>query len=130
MLTTEDYLFITLSEEAGEVIQAASKCNKFGKDDKPPAKPKRQLQTTQSGMSYSDVEELVPNTEYLVRELNDLLGTIKALEIAGINLKGVGDKKAINAKVNKIRKWAEYSYLNGRVHKDHTNPFWNLEYKE
>ena len=75
-----------LSEECAEVIQAISKCHRFGLDNYKPGKPKT-------------------NREHLEEELGDLLAMV------GILLEmGVVNKEALQqaeiAKVEKLKKWS------------------------
>lgn len=75
-----------LSEECAEVVQAISKCHRFGLDNYKPGKPKT-------------------NREHLEEELGDLVAMITLLEMKGIvsqhNL-----EKAKLAKFEKLKQWS------------------------
>jgi NTP pyrophosphatase (non-canonical NTP hydrolase) len=75
-----------LSEECAEVIQAISKCHRFGLDNFKPGKPKT-------------------NCEHLEEEIGDLLAMIDIL----IDMQVV-DMPALNraklAKIEKLKKWS------------------------
>lgn len=91
-----EHLFLCAAEEGGEITQAAGKAGRFGAFDVPP-----------SGG--------VPNNEYLVREVNDLLGVLEMLQEQGIPLIGIGDRSAIEAKKEKLRTFISYAIGLGTV---------------
>jgi NTP pyrophosphatase (non-canonical NTP hydrolase) len=75
-----------LSEECAEVIQAISKCHRFGLDNLKPGKPKT-------------------NCEHLEEELGDLLAMIDIL----VDMQVVNEstlKTAKTAKIEKLKKWS------------------------
>lgn len=75
-----------LSEECAEVIQAVSKCHRFGLDNYKPGKPKT-------------------NCEHLEEELGDLLAMIDILlEMDVITEASVMQAKV--AKIDKLKKWS------------------------
>ena len=80
-----------LSEECAEVIQAISKCHRFGIDNFKPGKPKT-------------------NREHLEEELGDLLAMVDILESIGVidfnNL-----EVAKRAKIEKLKKWSTIENL-------------------
>lgn len=92
-----EYLLTCLAEEAGEVVQAACKAGRFGVTD---AHPDRNL---------------LPNNEYIVRELNDQLAVVEMLRDAGVPLPGIGDRAAINAKKQRVLEYMEYSVKRGKL---------------
>jgi NTP pyrophosphatase (non-canonical NTP hydrolase) len=77
-----------LSEECAEVIQAISKCHRFGLDNYKPGKPKT-------------------NKEHLEEELGDLLAMIDIL----IEMKVVQTENLVLAKVAKIEKLKKWSNI-------------------
>jgi NTP pyrophosphatase (non-canonical NTP hydrolase) len=75
-----------LSEECAEVIQAVSKCHRFGLDNLKPGKPKT-------------------NCEHLEEELGDLLAMVDILLNMGvINEETLESAKL--AKIEKLKKWS------------------------
>lgn len=75
-----------LSEECAEVIQAISKCHRFGIDNYKPGKPKT-------------------NREHLEEELGDLLAMIDILQEMGVvNWNNLTAAK--RAKIDKLKKWS------------------------
>lgn len=75
-----------LSEECAEVIQAISKCHRFGLNNFKPGKPKT-------------------NLEHLEEELGDLLAMIDILkEMAVIDQRALDEAKI--AKIEKLKKWS------------------------
>lgn len=82
--TTE--VMLILQEECAEVIQAISKCLRFGIDNYKPGKPKT-------------------NREHLEEELGDLLAMIDILlEIGEIN--DVALETATMNKIEKLKQWS------------------------
>jgi NTP pyrophosphatase (non-canonical NTP hydrolase) len=75
-----------LSEECAEVIQAISKCHRFGLDNLKPGKPKT-------------------NCEHLEEELGDLLAMIDILlDMQVISTSSLESAKL--AKIEKLKKWS------------------------
>jgi len=75
-----------LSEECAEVIQAISKCHRFGINNYKPGKPKT-------------------NREHLEEELGDLLAMIDILQ--EMNVVSWGNLEvAKRAKIEKLKKWS------------------------
>jgi NTP pyrophosphatase (non-canonical NTP hydrolase) len=75
-----------LSEECAEVIQAISKCHRFGLDNLKPGKPKT-------------------NCEHLEEELGDLLAMVDILlNIGVVNAETLESAKL--AKIEKLKKWS------------------------
>lgn len=75
-----------LQEECAEVIQAVSKCSRFGLHNAKPGKP-------------------LTNAQHLEGEIGDLLAMVDLLQSKGIITQaGVNDAKA--AKVEKLKKWS------------------------
>ena len=75
-----------LSEECAEVIQAISKCHRFGINNYKPSKPKT-------------------NREHLEEELGDLLAMIDILQ--EMNVVSWGNLEvAKRAKIEKLKKWS------------------------
>lgn len=81
-LTTED-LLIALIEECGEVIQAATKCLRFGYN--------------------RDWPGYGVNHEVLARELGDLIGVKEGLALD----QDIVDEYRLS-KINRIKKWKAY----------------------
>lgn len=75
-----------LSEECAEVIQAISKCNRFGLDNMKPGKP-------------------LTNAQHLEGEIGDLLAMVDLLQSKNIVTKE-GLDLAKQAKVEKLKKWS------------------------
>lgn len=75
-----------LSEECAEVIQAISKCHRFGLDNYKPSKPKT-------------------NREHLEEELGDLLAMIDILQEMDV-VSWTNIERAQEAKIEKLKKWS------------------------
>ena len=75
-----------LQEECAEVIQAVSKCNRFGLDNLKPGKP-------------------LTNAQHLEGEIGDLLAMVDLLQSKGI-ITAAGVAAAQAAKVEKLKKWS------------------------
>jgi NTP pyrophosphatase (non-canonical NTP hydrolase) len=75
-----------LSEECAEVIQAISKCHRFGMDNVKPGKPKT-------------------NREHLEEELGDLLAMVDILLDMGVVEAGTLESAKL-AKIVKLKKWS------------------------
>ncbi len=75
-----------LSEECAEVIQAISKCHRFGLDNYKPGKPKT-------------------NREHLEEELGDLLAMVDILQEMDV-VSWTGIERAQAAKIEKLKKWS------------------------
>jgi NTP pyrophosphatase (non-canonical NTP hydrolase) len=75
-----------LSEECAEVIQAISKCHRFGMDNVKPGKPKT-------------------NREHLEEELGDLLAMVDILLEMDV-VDGTALQLAKIAKIEKLKKWS------------------------
>jgi NTP pyrophosphatase (non-canonical NTP hydrolase) len=75
-----------LSEECAEVIQAVSKCNRFGLDNAKPGKP-------------------LTNAQHLEGEIGDLLAMVDLLQLKGI-VTEAGLAAAKQAKVEKLKIWS------------------------
>ena len=76
-----------LSEECAEVIQAISKCHRFGLDNFKPGKP-------------------LTNKEHLEGELGDLLAMVDLLKSNNI-VTQEGLDIAKTAKIEKLKKWSK-----------------------
>ena len=74
------------SEECAEVIQAISKCHRFGLDNYKPGKP-------------------LTNAQHLEVELGDLLAMVDLLKLKGI-VSDEGLNKAKQAKIEKLKQWS------------------------
>ena len=90
-----------VSEEAGEIVQAVGKAQRFGMDSKCP-------------------KTLVANRDQLVREINDLHGVIELVNECLIEqglppLEGIGDRAQIDAKKDKVVKRAIQSVQAGTL---------------
>ncbi len=75
-----------LSEECAEVIQAISKCHRFGLDNYKPGKPET-------------------NREHLEEELGDLLAMVDILQEMDV-VSWTGIERAQAAKIEKLKKWS------------------------
>jgi NTP pyrophosphatase (non-canonical NTP hydrolase) len=75
-----------LSEECAEVIQAISKCHRFGLDNYKPGKPKT-------------------NREHLEEEIGDLLAMVDILLDMDV-VDGATLQQAKIAKIEKLKKWS------------------------
>jgi len=85
-LSRIDEVMNILGEECAEVIQAISKCNRFGLNNFKPGKPKTNLQ-------------------HLEEELGDLLAMIDILhEMDVVSWNNLEAAKA--AKIEKLKKWS------------------------
>jgi NTP pyrophosphatase (non-canonical NTP hydrolase) len=73
-------------EECAEVIQAISKCFRFGLDQVKPGKPKT-------------------NREHLEEEIGDLLAMVEILVDKNM-VSGESIEKAMEAKIEKLEKWS------------------------
>ena len=92
-----EHLLMCVAEEAGEVAQAAGKSGRFGVTD---SHPKR---------------DMVPNNEYLVKEVNDLLAVLEMLIESGVPLHGIGNREDIEAKKHKVLHFMEYARERGTL---------------
>jgi NTP pyrophosphatase (non-canonical NTP hydrolase) len=75
-----------LSEECAEVIQAISKCHRFGLDNYKPGKPKT-------------------NREHLEEEIGDLLAMVDILLDMGVVESDILESAKL-AKIEKLKKWS------------------------
>ena len=75
-----------LSEECAEVVQAVSKCNRFGLDNAKPGKP-------------------LTNAQHLEGEIGDLLAMVDLLKLKGV-VTDAGLEAAKLAKIEKLKKWS------------------------
>lgn len=85
-----EYLLTCVSEECGEVSQAACKANRFGLHDSAP-------------------DSTLNNQELIVKEMNDLLAVIEMLKEEGVELIGIGDRGDIKKKRDKVTRYMRYS---------------------
>lgn len=86
MKEQESEVMNILSEECAEVIQAISKCHRFGMDNVKPGKPKT-------------------NREHLEEELGDLLAMVDILlEMDVVDSEALQLAKI--AKIEKLKKWS------------------------
>lgn len=74
------------SEECAEVIQAISKCHRFGLNNCKPG-------------------ELLTNSQHLEAELGDLLAMVDLLKLEGV-ISDEGLSSAKHAKTNKLKQWS------------------------
>jgi hypothetical protein len=102
-MNTKEHLLTCVSEESGEIAQialrisqASCKALRFGLDD-----------------GYPGTDRT--NRLDLVREFNDLVGALEGLEAAGVELPGLFDRKAIEAKKQKILKWMGHARASGSL---------------
>jgi len=95
-MNLEEYLFNRLGEEAAEVVQGATKILSFGSEHRVPS----------NRMAAND---------YLVAEINDILGVADFLKECGIELFGIGKPQAREAKIQKIITYMQVSIDAGRL---------------
>lgn len=95
-MTKLDHYFTCLSEEAAEIIQATSKCLRFGEKD-----------------GYPNTNRT--NITDLTNEINDVLAVVELLSENGIFFEGLFDRKAIDAKKERVKKWLLHSEKMGRL---------------
>ena len=93
----KEHLLTCVAEEGGEVAQvalslsqAAHKALRFGPDD-----------------GYPGTERT--NRSDLVREVNDLIGVLEAMQEEGVELPGLYDRATIEQKKAKVRKWMDHA---------------------
>lgn len=86
MIDKNQEILNILQEECAEVIQAVSKCNRFGLDNYKPGKPKT-------------------NRQHLAEELGDLQAMIKLVQDAFI-VSETDVNVASDAKIEKLKVWS------------------------
>lgn len=91
---TRDELLVLLIEECGEVIQAATKCLRFGFD-------------VDHGIDYGN------NKLVLSREIGDLLGVVDGLPLDLMNIRVSRDGKLARAEAAKERYGVDVSTPSG-----------------
>ena len=91
-----EHLLTCLAEEGCEISQAVHKAQRFGLDDINP----------KSGQS---------NRKDIVAEVNDLLGAVELLIENGVELPGLFDREAIEAKKARIKTWMNHSEMVGAL---------------
>ncbi len=103
-MNSAEHLLTCVNEESGEIAQialrlsqATCKALRFGLDD-----------------GYPGTDRT--NRMDLVREVNDLIGALEGLVEAGVELPGLFDRAAIEAKKAKISKWMEHAKARGALH--------------
>lgn len=89
MMTTEQFLLCKLAEEAAEIAQMALKCQQYGLEEVMVGQP-------------------LTNSERLHGELNDMFASIRMLNDE-CEFEFESDYTAIQAKIKKVQKYAEYS---------------------
>ena len=87
-MNVTEYLLSCLIEECAEVIQRATKAQRFGLHEIQP-------------------EQELTNEQRLAAELDDLLGTLSLLARSGVRLSSSGER--VRAKVLKVEKFMDYS---------------------
>lgn len=93
------YLFQLLQEESSEIIQASSKCNRFGWHN----------------INQSSKIPMT-NFEHVVVELNDLFAIVQMLKDAGFDLSMFGNQDAIDAKIAKVTRYMQDSINEGLLY--------------
>lgn len=100
-----EHLLTCVNEESGEIAQialrisqATCKALRFGLND-----------------GYPGTDRT--NRMDLVREVNDLIGSLEGLVAAGVELPGLFGRKAIEAKKAKIIKWMSHAEKVGALQK-------------
>lgn len=95
-MNTTEYLLSCLIEECAEVIQRATKVQRFG-------------------LHETEPEQDLDNEQRLAAELADLTGVLELLWDEGLRL--MGEDEAIANKKAKVRKFMDYSRELGVLHK-------------
>jgi NTP pyrophosphatase (non-canonical NTP hydrolase) len=85
-MTVDDEVLLILGEECAEVIQAISKCQRFGVDNYKPGKPKT-------------------NRQHLEEELGDLMAMIDIMIDKGLISSDEINQARLN-KIAKLKKWS------------------------
>lgn len=91
-----EHLLTCVAEEGCEIGQAAHKAQRFGLEDTNP----------KTGNT---------NRQDLVAEVNDLLGALELLQEHGVDLSGLFDRAAIDAKKAKIITWMGHAEAVGTL---------------
>lgn len=95
-MTREEHLLIILAEECSEVIKEVAKAFRFGLDDKEPGQDKT-------------------NRQRIAIEFNDLSAVVKmCIDSKILNEEEFIVDKQIDAKIQKVEKYLEYSKSVGR----------------
>lgn len=92
----KEYYFTCLNEEAGEVIQASCKCQRFGEQD-----------------GYPNTERT--NISDLTKEINDVLAIVELLKEEGVVFDGLYSREQIEAKKVRVKKWLQHSIKMGTL---------------
>lgn len=95
-MNLEEYLFNRLGEEGSEIAQACTKILSFGPSHRVPS-------------------NRMVATDYLVTEINDVLGVADLLKECGIELFGIGKPQARKAKIQKVITYMQVSIDAGRL---------------
>lgn len=98
-----EHVSVCAAEEAGEVATAAL------------AVQKALCKLLRFGPDSTNNGELPSNAESLAAELNDLQGAVEMLIEWGVELPGLGDREAIEAKKAKIRRHMNYALQCGTL---------------
>lgn len=93
-----DHLLVILSEECSEITKEVSKALRFGLDDKEPGQD-------------------LTNREKIQQEYTDLMGVIALLVNEGVITNSL-DVEGMNNKIQKIKRFMEYSEKSGRLIKE------------
>ena len=91
-----EHLLTCLVEECTEIGQATTKAQRFGLDDVNPGT---------HNTNRSDI----------VKEVNDLIGVLELLQECGVELPGLYDREAINAKKERLLIWMSRSEQLGLI---------------
>lgn len=102
-MNESEHLLTCVNEECAEVaqialriVQATDKALRFGLDD-----------------GYPNTDRT--NRSDLVREFNDLVGALEGLQAVGVELPGLFDRAAIDAKKTKIIHWMKHAEERGAL---------------
>lgn len=95
-MSTTEYLLSCLIEECAEVIQRATKAQRFGLHEVQP-------------------EQSLTNEARLRIEVADVMAVLELLADEGVNLEPLNDM--VIAKINKVSKYMNYSRELGVLHK-------------
>lgn len=99
-MTTKEYLLTKLMEEAGELTQIASKCNRFGL-----------LETYEHASNPKNLT----NVQRLFEEFLDLMAAWQMLFDAGVLIDEEYSEEEIQLRIEKTKRYMEYSRTIGTL---------------
>jgi len=100
IMNKQEYLLQVLQEEAGEIIQAASKCNRFGPESFNPELPP-ELQVSNHQQLENEIHDLLGVVELIIEET----GLLKNKEMSSMGIMNYRylNRSQIDAKKNKVK---------------------------